>query len=237
MVIDFSAVFVNLKFLCKFQKKWYVFLKNKQRKTMQSTENKILSRIYGHGRGWAFFAKDFSAAFGALNIDKALSDLTKQGKIRRICRGMYDYPKYSELLGQELSPDFDQVARAFARKFNWRIQPSGDAALNLLGLSTQVPGKYIYLSDGPNRSYAIGNYKLEFKKTVLKEVGFKHRESGIIVQALKALGKDRITSEVMGKVRKEIDAGMYPKILKDTRSATGWIYDCIKSICREGLSG
>lgn len=204
---------------------------------MQSTENKILSRIYGHGRGWAFFAKDFGAEFGTLNIDKALSELTKLGKIRRICRGMYDYPKYSELLGQELSPDFDQVARAFARKFNWRIQPSGDAALNLLGLSTQVPGKYIYLSDGPNRSYAIGNYKLEFKKTVLKEVGFKHRESGIIVQALKALGKERITPELLGKFRKAIDAEMCPKILKDTKTVTGWVYDCIKEICREGLNG
>ena len=99
---------------------------------MQSVDNKVLSRIYGHGRGWVFFAKDFSTEFGSINIDKALSGLTKQGKIRRICRGMYDYPKYSELLGQTLSPDFDQVAQAFARKFNWRIQPGGDAALNLL---------------------------------------------------------------------------------------------------------
>jgi hypothetical protein len=150
---------------------------------------------------------------------------------------MYDYPKYSELLGQELSPDFDQVAQAFARKFNWRIQPGGDAALNLLGLSTQVPGKYVYLSDGPNRSYTIGNYKLEFKKTALKEIGFKHRESGIIVQALKSLGRERVTSEVLDKIRKELDAEMCPKILKDTKTVTGWVYDCIKEICREGISG
>lgn len=204
---------------------------------MQHTENKILSRIYGHGRGWAFFAKDFAAEFGSDNIDKALSELTKQRKIRRVCRGMYDYPKYSDLLSQELSPDFDQVARAFARKFNWRIQPTGDTALNLLGLSTQVPGKYIYLSDGPNRSYAIGNYQLEFKKTVLKEIGFKHRESGIIVQALKSLGKERVTSAVLDKIHKEIDADLYPKILKDTKTVTGWVYDCIKEICREGASG
>jgi hypothetical protein len=204
---------------------------------MQSIDNKILSRIYGHGRGWTFFAKDFSAEFGGANIDKALSDLTKQGKIRRVCRGMYDYPKYSELLGQTLSPDFDQVAQAFARKFNWRIQPGGDAALNLLGLSTQVPGKYVYLSDGPNRSYAIGNYTLEFKKTALKEIGFKHRESGIIVQALKSLGKERVTPEILKKIRKELAVEMCPKILKDTKSVTGWVYDCIKEICWEGGNG
>ncbi|PNU20129.1 hypothetical protein C2E25_08745 [Geothermobacter hydrogeniphilus] len=201
---------------------------------MQSTENKILSRIYGRGRGWAFSAKDFSAEFGSTNIDKALSELTRQGKIRRICRGMYDYPKQSKLLGQQLSPDHDQVARAFARKFNWRILPSGDAALNLLGLSTQVPGRFFYLSDGPNRKYSILGYQLEFKKTALKEIGFKHRESGLIVQALKSLGKERITPEVIEKIRQQIEPEKYGKILKETRTVTGWVYDAMKQIFREG---
>ena len=201
---------------------------------MQSIENKILSRIYGRGRGWAFFSKDFSAEFGSTNIDKALSSLTKEKKIRRICRGMYDYPKYSELLGQQLSPDHDQVAQAFARKFNWRILPSGDAALNLLGLSTQVPGKFIYLSDGPNRKYSILGYTLEFKKTALKEIGFKQPESGLIVQALKALGKERITAKIIEKIRSQINPEKYAKIRKETKTVTGWVYDAIKEICREG---
>ena len=104
---------------------------------MQPIEQKILSRIYGRGRGWAFTKTDFVADFGEANIHKALSALTKAGTIRRVCVGVYDYPRQSEMLGQ-LSPDIDQVAQALARKFNWRIQPSGDTALNLLGLSTQV---------------------------------------------------------------------------------------------------
>jgi hypothetical protein len=204
---------------------------------LQHINDKILFRIFGHGRGWAFFPNEFIGEFERQQIDNALSDLTAEGKIRRICRGLYDYPKYSELLKQELSPDFDQVARSFARKFNWRIQPSGDAALNLLGLSTQVPGKYIYLSDGPNRTYDIFNYTLEFKNTALKEIGFKHRESGIVVQALKALGKQRVTSEIIDKIRKQLSSDMYPKILKDTKTATGWVYDYIKEICRESTNG
>lgn len=201
---------------------------------MQTTNNKILSRIYGRGRGWAFIPSDFIGEFERKQIDNALSDLTKDGKIRRICRGMYDYPKYSELLGQELSPDHAQVAQAFARKFNWRILPTGDAALNLLGLSTQIPGKFIYLSDGPNRKYSILSYNLEFKKTALKEIGFKFRESGLIVQALKALGKEQITAEVIEKIRKQIAPEKCGKILKDTKTVTGWVYDAIKQICREG---
>ena len=201
---------------------------------LQTTNNKILSRIYGRGRGWAFTPNDFISGFDRKQIDNALSDLSKEGKIRRICRGMYDYPKYSELLSQELSPDHEQVAQAFARKFNWRILPSGDAALNLLGLSTQIPGRFIYLSDGPNRKYSILSYQLEFKKTALKEIGFKHRESGLIVQALKALGKERITSKVIEKIRKQIAPEKYGKILQETKTVTGWVYDAMKQICREG---
>lgn len=202
--------------------------------SMQTINNKILSRIYGRGRGWAFFPNEFVGEFDRNQIDNALSDLAKEGKIRRVCRGMYDYPKYSDLLNQPLSPDHEQVAQAFGRKFNWRILPSGDAALNLLGLSTQIPGKVIYLSDGPSRKYKILNFNLEFQNTALKEIGFKQRESGVIVQALKALGKEQITSEIIAKIRKQIEPEKCAKIRKETRIVTGWIYEAIKGICREG---
>lgn len=200
---------------------------------MQSINNKAISRIYGRGRGWAFSPNDFVEGFSRDQIENALSRLCREGKIRRVCRGIYDYPKYSELLQQELSPDFDQVAQAFARKFNWRIQPSGDAALNLLGLSTQVPGRLVYLSDGPNRQYDIGNYTLAFKKSALKDVGFKYRESGLIVQALKALGQARVDDAVIATLRKQLDETACKRVLKDTVTATGWVYEAIKRVCGE----
>lgn len=200
---------------------------------MQSIANKILSRVHGRGRGWAFSTNDFISEFTREQIDNALSNLTKDGKIRRVYRGIYDYSKYSTILDQYLSPNFDQVAQAMARKFNWRIQPSGDAALNLLGLSTQVPGRIIYLSDGPNRKYTIGNYTLEFKKSALKDVGFKHKESGLIVQALKALGKKQVAKISFQDIRKKIDLTKRKPIIKDTKSATSWIYDYIKKIYTE----
>jgi len=200
---------------------------------MQSFNKKVISRIYGRGKGWAFSASDFVEDFSRAQIDYALSELCLEGKIRRVCRGIYDYPKFSELLQQELSPDFDQVAHAFARKFNWRIQPSGDAALNLLGLSTQIPGRLVYLSDGPNRQYDIGNYMLEFKKSALKDVGFKYRESGLIVQALKALGQDRVDESVIAKLRNQLEGTTCKRVLKDTVTATGWVYETIKRTCGE----
>ncbi len=127
------------------------------------------------------------------------------------------------------------MAHALARKFNWRIQPSGDAALNLLGLSTQVPGNWVYLSDGPGRKYAIGQHFLEFKKSALKDVGFKYRESGLVVQALKALGRKRVDQKVVETIRQQLESKACDRILRDTRSVTGWIYEAIKSICSERI--
>ena len=199
---------------------------------MISSKQQVLSKIYGYGRGWAFSKSDFIKSVESNNIDKALSILVKESKIRRIDRGMYDYPKYSELLQQNLSPDIDQVAQAYARKFNWRIQVSGDAALNILGMSTQVPGRYIYLSDGPNRKYQILNTTLEFKKSALKEAGFKYPLSSLIVQAIKALGKNRIIPDIIDEFRSKIDSKMNEKILKDTASSTTWIYEVVKQICK-----
>ncbi|MHC4694462.1 MAG: DUF6088 family protein [Planctomycetota bacterium] len=201
---------------------------------MQSIQNKVLSRIYGNGRGWAFFQKDFSDFGSRSAIDNALTRLERKGPIRRVIRGIYDYPRYSELLMEQLSPDLNQVAKALARKHGWRIQPSGPAAMNIIGLSTQVPAKVIYLSDGPNRSYKIGNQTLAFENTALKDSGFKLTESSLIVQSLKSLGQNHLTNEVINTVRKWLKPELRLKVLKDTRASADWIYEAIKKICREG---
>ena len=201
---------------------------------MKSIEAKILSTIKKNKvDGYAFSSIDFIGDFSRDSIDKALSTLVKKNKIRRIARGIYDYPQYSDFLQKKLSPNIEEVAKAFARKFNWRIAISGDSALNLLGLSTQVVAKYIYLSDGANRTYDIQGTTLEFKKASLKNIGFQYDESKLIVQALKALGKEHITQDVIKTTRKHIEPNMYSKILNDTQTTTIWIYDAIKQICRE----
>lgn len=203
----------------------------------QTIENKMSYRIRGNGSGWAFSPKDFLDLGGRPTVDSALHRLTQRGEVRRVVRGIYDYPRFSKLLDQQLSPDVDQVARAIARKFGWRIQPSGAIAANLLGLSTQVPARAVYLSDGPDRSYKIGNTTLAFEHTALKEAGFKLRESGLIVQALKSLGPERVTSEVISKIRAWLPEALRAKVLTDTRTATGWVYTAIQQITDGNLNG
>ena len=200
-----------------------------------STSGRVLSKIYGKRRGWAFSIIDFTAFGSRSAIDVALHRLLKNGTIRRVIRGIYDYPRYSDMLKTELSPDIDQVAQALARKFGWRVQPSGSAALNLLGLSTQVPSRMVYLSDGPNRSYNIATHTITFKHTALKEARLRVRESTLIVQALKSLGPQRTTPEVIAKIRRQLDPKLHAKVLKDTKTATGWAYETIRGICSEDV--
>jgi len=199
----------------------------------QPTEQKVLNRIYGNGRGWAFSQADFADLGVRSTIDSALHRRQAEGLIRRVVRGIYDYPRDSKALGGPVSPDVDQVAHALARKFGWRIQPDGATAQNLLGLSTQVPARNVYLSDGPDRSYKIGKTTLAFEHSVLKEAGFRLPESRLVVQALKAFGEDQITPKVLTQIRKRFDRALWRRILLDTKTATGWVYAAIHQITKD----
>ena len=200
---------------------------------MQPIESKVISRIYGKGRGWAFFKNDFLDIGSAVAIDQVLSRLSKKKAIRRVMRGLYDYPAHSKLLGQDLGPNMDQVAQALARKFGWSIQVSGNTALNILNLSTQVPGRYVYLSDGKSNSYKIGAQELHFKKTTLKDSGLKHAESALLVQAIKALDKRTLTEDETRRLREYFGSKLGARILRDTRYTTSWVHEEIKKIFKD----
>lgn len=198
----------------------------------QPIESTIQRRISGKGQGWAFSERDFADVAGRSTIASALQRLEKKQKIRPVIRGLYEYPKFSKILGRHLSPDLDQAAKALARKFGWRIQPSGAMAANALALSTQVPGRAVYLSDGPDRSYRVGNRILVFKHTALKDAGFKLRESGLVVHALRHLGQKRIGPEVIATLRNKFPPAMRKKILADTVTATGWVRAAIEKMVK-----
>ena len=147
-------------------------------------------------------------------------------------RGIYDNPGYSELLGKQLSPDIEQVVQAIARKHRWRIHSSGPTALNMIGLSNQVPSKYVYLSDGPSKVFTIGRTAVQFKKTSVKEIHFRLKESALIVAAFRSLGKERLSKEVIGTTRKWLHPRLRSQVKEDTANVTGWIYCGIKKVCR-----
>ncbi|MBQ4481218.1 MAG: hypothetical protein IJJ33_05280 [Victivallales bacterium] len=160
----------------------------------------------------------------------ALSSLVKEGIIRRIIPGIYERPRWNELLASPAAPDLYSVASALARKFSWRIHPSGNTALNILGLSTQIPGQLIFLSNGPSRKYIIGKRAIEFRHTSLHELVFRLPESTMVVQALKALGKEHVNEEVIHTLHVFYSHSLWAKIAADTCNASGWIHETIRSI-------
>lgn len=201
----------------------------------QTTNNKIVARIYGLGRGWSFSQIDFQDLAPAATTRQVLSRLRERGTIRSVLRGIYDYPRQSKTLGQ-LSPDMHQVAKALARRHGWRIQPTGPTALNLLGLSTQVPAQIAYLSDGPSRSWTIGRQSLRFQQGGLKEAGFKLEESRLLVQALKELGPEHADAAVRAQLVRMFPAALWPKVIKDTAAASDWIHDILHLCLKESMA-
>ena len=103
-------------------------------------------RIIDMPDGSAFTTSDFADIAADNNLRQIFLRLENEGKIRRILPGIYDKPAFSEILQEESAPDINAVAEAIARKNNWTIVPNGNTALNLLGLSTQGPANWEYLS-------------------------------------------------------------------------------------------
>lgn len=209
----------------------------------------VVNLIYEKGRSWVFSRKDFVRLGEPDSIDQVLSRMEKRGVIRRVMRGLYDYPAYSRLLKKKLNPDIDQVAHALARKFGWNIQVSGNAALNIVGLSTQVPTQYLYLSDGPSKAYQLGNTEVKFKKTRFTQLGLRYKYNEILVQAVQVLGDKKLTSEEQQKLRIYLINASGTKVennvsdenialpqllidrtLKDTQYVTSWIASNIRQV-------
>lgn len=181
--------------------------------------------------GSAFVVSDFTGICDYQTAKRSLARLCENGSIRRVLRGVYDKPAYSELLQEEVAPDPNEIATALARNFNWNITPSGNTALNLLGLSTQVPAKWEYGSSGPYRDYTFGNITLEFKHISNKEIEGLSSETALLVQALKALGKDNITNDIISRLKDRTMTMDKDLIIQEARYTTSWIFSIIKIIC------
>jgi len=200
---------------------------------LQSVKNKIVSRIYGHKKGYVFSADAFNDIATRNSVDKSLSELRRKGIIRRLSTGIYDYPVFDERLGGVLAPDIDKVANVIAKKNGWRIQPSGALAANILGLSTQVPAKSIYLTDGQSKTIKIGNRTLIFKRVPPRELLPGSEIVILITQALRWLGKNAVDNRVVSQLRRILNEKDKKTLLKETRHMESWLWEVIKKITKE----
>jgi hypothetical protein len=197
---------------------------------MSTIHTHIFDRVCRKGRGKVFVSKDFLDLGRRDAVDQALSRLAKAGSIQRLGRGLYYCPRVNPRLGVPLPPDPDDVAAALGRKTGSRVAPSGAVAANRLGLTTQVPAKPVYLTDGRGGNVQVGDTTFVVKHVAPKGLPAGHPTTAAVVGALRYLGKDAVDDRVIGRLRSVLSAKDRQRLLSDARYTTDWITDVVRRV-------
>lgn len=189
---------------------------------MESIENRVLLKFRKAGRGSLFFTEDFLAYGSAKAVSKVLERMVKDQKLTRLTRGIYTRLEIDPILGP-VKPGTEAIAEAIRRRDKARIIPTGITALNALGLSTQVPVNIVYLTDGAARKISVGKRKIIFKKTAPRNLSTIGKISGLVIQAMKELGKDNITENEISLILNQLEKEETYRLEHDIKLAPEWI--------------
>jgi Family of unknown function (DUF6088) len=200
---------------------------------MRDLKSRIAARIHAGGRGQVYISKDFLDLGSRAAVDQALSRMVKDGTIRRIGRGIFDYPRTNPKLGLELAPDVDRVAQAVARGRGGQLQPSGAVAANDLGLSTQVPGKHVYSTAATSGHIRVGKQTLTLKRVSPKRLVSRDKVMGPVLRALYFIGKDGLTDDVVSRLRSTLSDKDRQKLLRESRYTVGWLSEAAQKIAKD----
>lgn len=188
------------------------------------TEAKTIdSRIAHMGAGKAFTAADFSGIASQRNAGNVLGRMHARGELARAVRGVYYVPEKSALMGTEVPVSADEVVRAIARANKWVVAPAGDAALNALGLDTQVPAKLSYVSSGPYKSYEYGPYSIELKHRANRDLLNCSQTTCVFVQAMKALGRESVDNGIIEALARNLSEEQVNILKNESAGLTSWV--------------
>lgn len=198
-------------------------------KMNKSIELQVLNRVKKAGRGVLFFTESFVSYGSAEAIKKALQRLTNSGELDRVATGIYVRPVIDNVIGK-VSPSIEDIAKAIAKRDKARIVPTGAYALNRLGLSTQVPMNVVFLTDGSARKIKIGKRSILFKKASPKNVASVGEISGLAIQALKEIGKEKVLDKEIKHIQELLKKEKPTRLKHDIRLAPAWIREIMKPV-------
>ena len=171
----------------------------------------------------------------AVAIRRTLNRLVERQVLKRVMNGIYEKARYSSLLKEYVATDPHEVAKTLARNYHWPIAPDGSTALNLLGLSPQVTAVWSYRSDGPYRTYPLNHQQIVFKHRTNKEIAGLSDTTALVVQALKALGRESIDAAVIAAIAARLSEKDKETMLEEASESTDWVYEVIRKICGKEL--
>jgi hypothetical protein len=175
---------------------------------------------------------EVSWIWAAARPSMALHRLTNMGMIRGSARGVYRNPQRHPVLG-EMAPAAQTAAKAIAGRDRARLQPAGANAANLLGLSEQVPAKVLFLTDGASRTVRIGPRTIQLRQTTPRNMATAGRLSGLLIQALRQLGKEHVTPERIGHLKRTLPADRRRASVKDLKLAPAWMHPILRNLAEE----
>ncbi|RIE14308.1 hypothetical protein SMC3_01405 [Candidatus Cryosericum hinesii] len=184
---------------------------------------------HGH-KNSIYMLTDFTDLGNYSGVKEAVSKLTAEGKLLRVKRGIYESPYYSSFLQEEVEASPLDVAKKIARKNRWTIAPSGNTALNALGLSTQVPAEYHFVSSGTNKEVDLGGIKLYFKHVPPKEIAGISAKSALIIEAIKALGRTGMDDSVRAKIAGVLSSTEKERLARESKTSRVWVAEEIRKI-------
>ncbi|QTV05343.1 DUF6088 family protein [Faecalibacter bovis] len=199
---------------------------------VETSKNKIQTKILKSSFGEIFFLDDFSKFGSSDNIRKVLSRLENEGLVERLAQGIYLKPKKDPLLGT-IYPTTEEIAKQIAKRDKARIAPTGVLALYLLGLTTQVPLKAVYLTDGSQREIKIGNRTIQFKKTVPKSFAIKDELLHLIIQSFKEIGQKNVTDEFLNQIHPSMLQLNNEVVQKQLKYAPVWVQKQIINLTKD----
>lgn len=196
---------------------------------VKSVVDHVKDRVIKHGRGWCFTPKHFLDLDSDTGVRSALSRLQRDGFIRRLAQGIYDYPREHQTLGM-LPPKVEEVVKAISEKNAIQFQPSGAYAANLVGLSEQVPGRIVFLTNGPSKKIKIGKQEILFRTTTEKNMYSAGTKVGLVIQAFRNLGKDNIDNIALARTKKFLAGTDRNELIKYLKYAPQWVREHIFNI-------
>jgi hypothetical protein len=200
---------------------------------VKTVKDKMRAKLRRSSKGALFIISDFEHLGTYSSVRKVIHELHESKELIRVYSGIYQKPIYSKLISENVPPLPSEIAKKYAQKNKWEIAPAGDIALNILGLDTQVPSIYEYISDGPNKVITLDyGQKIKFRHVQQREMKIDPTSS-LVIEALKRLGKSNVSDKELRIIRSKLTNEQMSKLRSDVLTSRVWVRTLVKEM--EGI--